>query len=74
MTTAPPCSRDLGLDKLCIYEVKFRHRIGGPDLLGMRRFMEKYRCPWGIVVTRDTFELAEGPVLLVPLRDFLLAY
>jgi predicted AAA+ superfamily ATPase len=55
-------------------EVKFRHRISGSDLAGMRRFMEKHRCRWGIVVTRDTFELVEGSVLLVPLRDFLLAY
>jgi len=55
-------------------EVKFCHRISGSDPAGMKRFIAKHRSRWGIVVTRDTFELVDGCVLLVPLRKFVLAY
>ncbi len=55
-------------------EVKFRRRIDGGDLAGLRRFVARFRCPWGIVVTRDTFARLDDGILLVPLRDFLLAY
>jgi uncharacterized protein len=55
-------------------EVKFRRRIDAADLAPLRRFIGKFRCPWGVVVTRDTHAQLEDGVLLVPLREFLLAY
>ncbi len=55
-------------------EVKFRRKIDGSDLAALRQFRERFRCPWAIVVTRDTWAVLEDGVLLVPLRDFLLAY
>ena len=55
-------------------EVKFRRRIDGADFAALRRFMEQYRCRRGLLVTRDTSALDDARLLVVPLRDFLLAY
>ncbi len=55
-------------------EAKFRRRIDGADLAGVRQFMERFRCPRAVVVTRDAFQRTDDGILLVPLRDFLLAH
>ncbi|MFH0903316.1 MAG: ATP-binding protein [Pseudomonadota bacterium] len=55
-------------------EVKFRRRIDETDYHGIRQFIDRYQCDWGIVVTRDTFRPIVDKVMLVPVRDFLLAY
>jgi predicted AAA+ superfamily ATPase len=55
-------------------EVKFRKSIQPSDLSGIRHFMERYKCPWGIVVTRNIYRDDDPLLLQVPLRDFLLAY
>lgn len=55
-------------------EVKFRRRIDREDLAGIERFIGRYRCPWGLLVTRDTFHKLERGIMQVPLGVFLLAY
>ena len=56
-------------------EVKFRKRVDQGDYRAVARFVERFRCRYGIVVTRDTFEWnEEARILLVPLLDFLLAF
>jgi hypothetical protein len=36
--------------------------------------MKQYRCRRGVLVSRETSALDEDRILVVPLRDFLLAY
>jgi hypothetical protein len=36
--------------------------------------MEQFKCRRGLLVTRDTSKLDDDRLLVVPLRDFLLAY
>jgi predicted AAA+ superfamily ATPase len=55
-------------------EVKFRRRIDDADFAALRRFMEQFKCRRGLLVTRDTSKLDDDRLLVVPLRDFLLAY
>jgi predicted AAA+ superfamily ATPase len=56
-------------------EVKFRQTIEPRDVDSVRRFMARYRSPFGIVVTRDLFYCEEDePVICVPVLDFLLAF
>ena len=55
-------------------EVKFRRRIDDADFAALRRFMEQFKCRRGLLVTRDTSGLDDDRLLVVPLRDFLLAY
>jgi predicted AAA+ superfamily ATPase len=56
-------------------EVKFRRRIDSEDRATLLRFMEKYKPPMGIMVTREAFEIdKKNRILLVPLMDFLLAF
>lgn len=56
-------------------EVKFRKRIQPNDLSATRAFMNRYRSPAGLVVTRDLFRCdAADRLLCVPLLDFLLAF
>ncbi len=56
-------------------EVKFRKRIDGGDLDGLRYFMRKFGSPCGVVVTRDLSRWDEKDrVLYVPLPSFLLAF
>lgn len=56
-------------------EVKFRHQVRPADTKGLEHFMERFRPPCGILVTRDLF--ATQPLmrlLFVPLESFLLAF
>lgn len=56
-------------------EVKFRSKVDASDVAPMMRFMEEFRAPYGIIVTRDTYSVeAGGKLLFVPLLDFLLAF
>jgi hypothetical protein len=55
-------------------EIKFRRRIDDADFGALRRFMEKHRCRRGVLVTRQTSALDDDRVMVVPLRDFLVAY
>jgi predicted AAA+ superfamily ATPase len=55
-------------------EVKFRRTIDDADFAALRRFMELHECRRGLLVTRDTSGLDDERLLVVTLRDFLLAY
>jgi hypothetical protein len=44
------------------------------DLTTSRSCMERHRCRRGILVTRDTPALDDASLLVVPLRDFSLAF
>lgn len=55
-------------------EVKFRRRVDDADFRTLRRFMQRYRSRRGIVVSRDEFAREADRAIVVPLRDFLLAY
>ncbi|MCK6481041.1 MAG: ATP-binding protein [Planctomycetaceae bacterium] len=57
-------------------EVKFRRRIDpGEDGRGLRLYMERFRPPLGVMVTRDLHRWdAEPGILHVPLGTFLLAF
>lgn len=56
-------------------EVKFRKKIGGDDLATIRRFVERFDAPLGIVVTRDTYRWEpDERIACVPLLDFLLGF
>jgi predicted AAA+ superfamily ATPase len=56
-------------------EVKYRHRVDHSDLEAVHRFVERYRSPLGIVVTRETYRVDEGRrIILVPLMEFLLSF
>lgn len=55
-------------------EVKFRKKVDGGDLVGLRQFMTRHAVPWALVATRDTFRSLTDGVMFVPLRVLLLAY
>jgi predicted AAA+ superfamily ATPase len=56
-------------------EVKFRRQIREEDLSFIRRFAERFRSPYGLVVTRDLFRCEPRDRLLcVPVLDFLLGF
>ena len=55
-------------------EVKFRRKIDDADFAALRRFMKQHECRRGLLVTRDTSGLDDERLLVIPLRDFLLAY
>ena len=56
-------------------EVKFRRKIDPEDERALRRFVERFKAPLGLLVTRDLYRHEPGdPVLCVPLLDFLLAF
>jgi uncharacterized protein len=56
-------------------EIKFRQRIDSEDGKGLRSFMKRYDASYGILVTRDHFEVGStDPVLSVPILEFLLAF
>jgi hypothetical protein len=56
-------------------EVKFRRQIRESDVAAVRRFVTRFRSPFGIVVTRDFFRVErDDPLLCVPLVEFLLAF
>lgn len=56
-------------------EVKFR-RSGRPaDTGAVRSFQRRFGAPWGLLVTREHFDLqAEGGITQVPVLDFLLTF
>jgi predicted AAA+ superfamily ATPase len=55
-------------------EVKFRKRLNGEDLAGLRFFRERFRPPFSVVVTREVSSWDdETGTLFIPLLDFLLA-
>lgn len=56
-------------------EVKFRQKIQSEDVRSTRSFLNRFKSPFGIVVTRDSFRCEDNDRLLsVPLLDFLLAF
>jgi predicted AAA+ superfamily ATPase len=56
-------------------EIKFRRSIQPSDVKAVRSFRQRFKAPWGLVVTRDHFEpRAEGEITHVPVLDFLLAF
>ena len=55
-------------------EVKFRRKLDDADFRGLSAFMKQYRCRRGVLVSRETSAVDEDRILVVPLRDFLLAY
>ncbi len=57
-------------------EVKFRRRIDpGEDARGLRLFIERFKSPYGLMVTRDLHRWDEAArILYVPLQTFLLAF
>jgi len=56
-------------------EVKFRRQIRPEDTAAIRRFLDRFRAPVGIVVTRDLFRVEnDDAVLCVPLLEFLLGF
>lgn len=56
-------------------EVKYRKRIDGEDLAGLKVFRGRYKVPLSVVVTRDLtrWDRADG-VVYVPLQSFLLLF
>jgi predicted AAA+ superfamily ATPase len=55
-------------------EVKFRRNIRPEDEAALRRFIERYDAPFGILVTRDLFRCdGDDLVLRVPVLEFLSA-
>lgn len=56
-------------------EVKFRRQVADDDLATIRWFMRAHRSPFGVVISRDTWqEIPEERLLVIPLADFLLAF
>lgn len=56
-------------------EVKFRKKIDPEDTKGVRTFINRFRAPHGIIVTRDLFKWEESDrILFIPLMEFLLAF
>ncbi len=56
-------------------EIKFRRSVSPADVGGVRSFLTRFGAPWGLVVTRDHFDLwADGEITYVPVLDFLLAF
>lgn len=56
-------------------EVKFRRKIQGEDLLGLRCFQARFSPAMSVLVTRDTMRWSPLERLLsIPLQSFLLAF
>jgi predicted AAA+ superfamily ATPase len=56
-------------------EIKFRRKIGRDDFFGLSIFMKRFGAPFGIMVTRETYEWhPDLKILCVPLLEFLLAF
>jgi predicted AAA+ superfamily ATPase len=54
-------------------EVRFRRRVDEADLAAVRRFLTRFRAPFGLVVTREFFRCEDDdPLLCVPITEFLL--
>jgi len=52
-------------------ESKYKNKIEKKVINRVNNFVEEYKCPFGIIVTKDRLDL-KGNVLLIPLRIFLL--
>ncbi len=52
-------------------ESKYRMTIGSDTLQNLSKFVEDKKCPFGIVVTKDEFGLADK-IIKIPLWVFLL--
>ncbi len=56
-------------------EVKYRRRIDREDWAPVEQFIKRYNSPLGLIVTRETYsDPPDSKIILVPLRDFLLAF
>jgi uncharacterized protein len=56
-------------------EVKFRKRVQGEDLAGIKVFCERFKTAAPVVVTRETYSFEPlFRTLLLPLESFLLAF
>ncbi len=56
-------------------EIKFRRQLHGKDFHGLRFFMKRFAAPYGLLVTRDSFDWKpEDRILCVPLLDFLCTF
>ena len=56
-------------------EIKFRHQLHGKDFVGLKAFMDRFKSPYGILVTRDTYDWKpDDRIMCVPLLDFLCAF
>jgi predicted AAA+ superfamily ATPase len=52
-------------------EVKYRSDIPGSTLKGIKSFQKNFKCPFGVVVTRDVLDLREN-LVYVPLWLYLI--
>jgi predicted AAA+ superfamily ATPase len=59
--------------KVIPIEVKFRQRIDGSDLRGVRSFINRYKAKGGLVVTRELFRIDDTDIGCVPILEFMLA-
>jgi predicted AAA+ superfamily ATPase len=56
-------------------EVKFRKRIQEEDLVGLRLFTSRHKCPLAVVVTRELSAWDnKRRILFIPLQNFLLSF
>jgi predicted AAA+ superfamily ATPase len=56
-------------------EIKFRKSIGSKDFLGLTTFIQRFKPPFGIMVTRENYDwIPSRKVMCVPLQEFLLAF
>ena len=53
-------------------EVKYQETISKSDLKGVKRFMDRYKCEKGLLLTKDILE-KRGSVTLIPVWLFLLS-
>lgn len=52
-------------------EVKYANQINNKTITEVKEFIQNYKCPFGIILTKDTLEIDEK-VLLIPLWLFLI--
>jgi len=52
-------------------ESKYKNKIEKKVINRVNNFVEEYKCPFGIIITKDTIDLKDN-VLLIPLWIFLL--
>jgi predicted AAA+ superfamily ATPase len=52
-------------------EVKYRSKIRGGDLKGLKNFIDEKKAPFGVCVTKDTLEM-NGNIILIPAWLFLI--
>ncbi len=64
------CVVTLGRDVVGV-EVKYQNQISASDETNLRKFMGRYNCKKGIIVTKDLLE-KRGDIILIPAWLFLL--